>query len=141
MPFENVAMNTTGSGLNALNTFGSWLPMVIMIIVVSLVVGIIVLAYGSFSRYRKLMGFFGWFGKVCVYFGKGLIGVAFFGSIITGAWMLGQGMESGTIRLDIILMWSGIGLAAFFGVAGFGYLMDKLWKRMMEFHKRYGKVA
>jgi len=108
-----------------------------VIIATALILGIIVFSYGKFSRYKKFKGFLKVLGISCVYFGKGLIGLAFFGSILGGVWYLGTLTESGVIEWTQIGKWVGIGTGAFLGIAGFGYLCDKLWTRIREFNNRY----
>jgi hypothetical protein len=134
MPFEG--MNVTG--VSGVGSSSLWFPLLIVTII--LVAGIIALVLSSFSRYKKLRGFFGFLGKSFGYFGKGLVAISIFGALYLGILVLGMGIAEGTIDLFGFIWAASICIGAFFGIAGIGYIFDKLvWKRIMTFNKRYKK--
>ena len=135
MPFE---MNST-IGVGYGNTAGAWWPL-LMIVTAILVIGVLALVFGSFARYRRFRGFLGFMGKALGYFGNGLMALSIFGAGYAGVFILGMSVEAGTIQLDQILIWTGIAIGGFFGIAGLGYAFDRfLWKRVSKFNQKYKK--
>ena len=129
-------MNVTGSIVGGGS--GLWFPLLVITII--LVAGVIAIILSSFSRYKALRGLFGFLEKSLGYFGKGLVVVAIFGATYMGVGLLAMGMVTGTI--DVIgLLWTiSMVIGAFFGIAGVGYVFDKLvWKRITTYNKRYKK--
>ena len=80
MPYQNV----TSTGLSAITTFGDWVPTIIVVFVAAMLIGLIMIFYGNYSRYKRMRGLLGFLGNACIYFGKGIIGLTFFGAILDG---------------------------------------------------------
>ena len=134
------SMNTTTVGLNSLQTMGSWLPSLMLIVIAAIFIGgLMILLSLSYAKYKRFMWFLDKFGAVLTYFSKGMIGTAVFGSFFYGLWYVGQLQSEGTLRLDIIGTWILYGIGAFIGITVFGYVLDKFWKRVRKFGKEYDK--
>jgi len=133
-------LNATGTiGVSAIGGVDIWLT--ILVITAIMTIGIILLIFQNFSRYKKMRIFLGFIGKCFIYFGKGLIGLGIFASFYCLLLLFGMGITSGTINLAEILWWIAIALAGFFGIAGLGYVLDRfLWRRIREYNKRYKKA-
>lgn len=131
MPFNVTTSTAVSSG-------DLWFPLLVITII--LFAGVIALILSSFSRYKMFRGIFPFLEKSLMYFGKGLLVVAIFGSAYMGIGLLTMGIVTGTIDLIGFLWIVGIFVGGFFGIAGIGYVFDRLvWKRITSYNKRYKK--
>ena len=132
----NVTTSTYNS-LSAMGTFGNFTGFFLIVVVTIFVIGLTMLLMNSYARYKKLRGILRFLGMTAGYFGKGMIGVATFGSLFGGLWYLGQLQERGDINLWIVFAWALVAIAGFFGIAGFGWVLDRVWKNLKKKEKKF----
>lgn len=115
---------TTSNAYSGMTTLTSWEPLAVLAGILTL--GFLFFLVAEKSRLKKLGRFFKFLAKLFVYAGKGLIGLAIVGSVAYPVYLFGQGVKKEAIDLMVVGKWSLIGLAGFFGLVGFGFIVDKL---------------
>lgn len=113
-------MNVSGQGLTAMNTMGSLLPIVVVVLIASFVLALVMFFISSAARYKKLEGFIGWLCRCAGYFGWGLLAEA----IGVALWLLSNWIvtpaDKGGMDWAVIGTWAAYAVAFFFGTAGIG---------------------